>query len=286
MGTDMSSKTQTTRYFAYIRKSTEGEERQVLSIDSQKEKVQELFPDLAIVETIEERRSAFTPYNRPAFAQMVERIKSDEAQGIIAWHPDRLSRNEIDAATRTYMIRMGQVQDLKFGSYYFDNSPEGIMMLQLALSQSQYSSAKLSKDVKRGLEKKVEMGWYPGVAPAGYLNTPDREQGNRILVKDPERFPLVRKMWGLMLTGNYTAPRILEIANTEWGYRTVRRKKEGGKPLSRSGIYKMFTNPLYYGWFEYPAGSGNWWQGKHEPMITEEEFNRVQVLLGRPNRSG
>lgn len=280
----MASDIGTIRYFAYVRKSTEGEEKQALSIDSQKEKIKELFADLDIVEFLEERRSAFIPHNRPEFARIIERIRKGEAQGIVAWHPDRLSRNEIDAATLTYMIRTGQIKDLKFGSYHFDNSPEGIMMLQMALSHSQYSSAKLSKDVKRGLEKKVKMGWLPGVAPAGYLNTPDKEKGCKVIVKDPDCFPLVRKMWDLMLTGNYTPPQILKIANEKWGYRTVKRRREGGKPLSRSGIYKIFTNPFYYGWFEFPLGSGNWHKGSHEPMITQEEFERVQMLLGRKGK--
>jgi len=185
---------------------------------------------------IEERHSAFLPNNRPAFAAMIERIRKGEAQGIVAWHPDRLSRNEIDAATLTYMIRTGELQDLKFGSYHFVNSPEGIMMLQLALSQSQYSSAKLSKDVKRGLEQKAKMGWMPGVAPSGYLNTPERKLGCKVVEKDPERFPLIRRIWDFMLTGNYTPPEILRMANEEWGYRSLRRKTMGGKPLSRSGL--------------------------------------------------
>jgi hypothetical protein len=55
----------------------------------------------------------------------------------------------------------------------------------------------------------------------------------------------------------------------------------GGKPMARSGIYQTFTKPFYFGRFEYPAGSGNWYQGKHEPMITEAEYDRVQTLLGR-----
>jgi len=127
-----------TTYFAYVRKSTEGEERQALSIESQKDKVRDMFPSLEIVDILEEKHSAFKPYNRPVFEQMIQRIKKGEAQGIIAWHPDRLSRNEIDAATLTYLVRTNIIKDLKFGSYNFDNSPEGIMMLQLALSQSQY----------------------------------------------------------------------------------------------------------------------------------------------------
>jgi site-specific DNA recombinase len=272
------------RYFIYARKSSEGDERQALSIPSQKDEALKLFGNLEVVEVIEEKHSAFTPHNRPAFTRMIERIRNGEAQGIIAWHPDRLSRNEVDAAILTYMLRTGELLDLKFGSYSFDNSPEGIMMLQFALSQSQYSSAKLSKDVKRGLEKKRSMGWQPGVAPSGYRNTPDLEKGTRVLLEDPERFPLVRKMWDLMLTGLYSPERIVNTANKEWGYTTPSKKKSGGKPMARSSIYTLFTNPFYYGVFESPRGSGVWHKGSHRPMITEEEFNRVQVLLGRKGR--
>ncbi len=82
------------KYFAYVRKSTEGTERQALSIESQKDKVKEFFGHEDIVEVIEERRSAFLPHNRPLFARMIERIQNGEAEGIIAWHPDRLSRND------------------------------------------------------------------------------------------------------------------------------------------------------------------------------------------------
>jgi site-specific DNA recombinase len=88
-------------------------------------------------------------------------------------------------------------------------------------------------------------------------------------------------MWDLMLTGLYTPPRILELANTEWRFRTRPTRKIGGKPLCRSAIYQIFTKPFYYGWFEYPHGSGQWYQGKHDPLITEAEYDRVQTLLGR-----
>lgn len=125
----MSQNDQKLKYIIYTRKSTEGDEKQALSIDSQREKAKELFPDLRIVDVLEEKKSAFTPYNRPVFAEMLERIKRGEAQGIIAWHPDRLSRNEIDGAMITYMIRQKEIVDLKFCSYTFNNSPEGIMFL-------------------------------------------------------------------------------------------------------------------------------------------------------------
>ncbi len=271
----------TIKYFAYTRKSTEGEEKQALSIESQIDKIQEYFPDLMIVELLEERKSAFVPYNRSVFANMMERIKAGEAQGIIAWHPDRLSRNEIDAATITYMIRTGHIIDLKFGSYNFDNSPEGIWMLQMALSQSQYSSAKLSKDVKRGMEKKVKIGWFPGVAPEGYLNDKYAQKGEKKIAIDPVRFPLVRKMFEMLLSGNYTAPKVVEVVNTEWGYQTLKRKKQGGGPLIRSTFYTMITNPFYAGLIRY---KGQLYPGNHQPMISLEEFDHIQRILGRAGK--
>ena len=267
----------TIKYFAYVRKSTEGEERQALSIESQKDKVRDVFPGLVIVDILEEKHSAFKPYNRPVFEEMIRRIKSGEAGGIIAWHPDRLSRNEIDASTISYLVRTGIITDLKFGSYNFDNSPEGIMMLQLALSQSQYFSSKLGKDVKRGLEKKVSLGWLPGVAPEGYLNDMRLEKGQRTIMHDSKRFVLLRKAFDLMLTGAYTAQEVFDILNDDWNYRTRKKKKTGGGKLVRSIWYKMLGNPFYAGIIVY---NGKESKGKHKPLITLDEFNRIQELLG------
>lgn len=267
------------KYFAYLRKSSEGEERQALSIPAQKDQIKKIFGDLDVVEYFEESHSAFKPYNRPLFTKMIERIVKGEAQGIISWHPDRLSRNEIDGATITYMLRK-EIKDLKFGSYSFTNDASGILMLQMMLSQGQYYSAKLGIDVKRGLEKKLSLGWLPCAAPNGYLNSHNLEAGTNEIIKDPERFELVRKMWDLMLTGNYSPPKILEMAN-DWGYTTLKRRKRGGGPLARSSIYKMFTNQFYAGVILY---RGVEYPGNHEVMITTDEFDKVQVLLGRKGR--
>ena len=273
----MNKPNSTIRYFAYVRKSTEGEERQALSIESQKDKVWEVFPDLEIVDILEEKHSAFKPYNRPVFDEMIKRIRKGEATGIIAWHPDRLSRNEIDASTITYLVRTGVIHDLKFGSYNFDNSPEGIMMLQLALSQSQYFSSKLGKDVKRGLEKKVSLGWLPGVAPEGYLNDMRLEKGQRTIITDKKRAVLLRRAFDMFLTGAYSAQEVFNKLNNEWGYRTRKKKKMGGKPLSRSLWYKILNNPFYAGVIVY---NGKESKGRQKPIITIDEFNRIQELLG------
>lgn len=265
------------KYLAYCRKSTEDKEKQALSIETQKDKIDEFFSGLDIIEVLEEERSAFHPYNRPVFDLMVKRIKSGEAQGIVTWHPDRLSRNEIDAATLTYMIRTGEIKDLKFGSYNFDNSPEGIWMLQMALSQSQYSSAKNSKDTKRGLEKKARMGWLPGKSTIGYLNNKYKEKGKKDIMKDPKTFNLIKKLWAMLLTGKYPIKKLYEIATDEWGLAINNRSK-----MSRSKFYQIFKNPFYCGHFYY---GGVLYKGSHEPMIKEEEFSLAQRIIGNRSKS-
>ena len=269
------------KYFVYVRKSTEGDERQALSIDSQKDKVLEFFSSLDVVEVLEEKHSAFTPYERPVFENMIKRIRKGEAQGVIAWHPDRLCRNEIDASTLSYMVRTGIIKDLKFVSYNFDNSPEGIMMLQLAMSQSQYFSSKLGKDVRRGLEKKFSLGWLPNKAPEGYFNKRNEDTGISTVESDPERFILLRKAFDLMLTGTYTVPDLLAIMNNEWGYKTRRYKSFGGKALSRTSLYRVFTNPFYAGIISYSGKEGI---GKHPYLISLEEYDKIQAILGRDGK--
>lgn len=268
------------RYFLYVRKSSEPDDRQVLSIESQKKELLGLFGNLPILEIIEEAQSAKAP-GRPFFEKMLRRIEKGEAQGIIAWHPDRLARNSVDGGRIIFDLDQGKVMDLKFAGYTFENTPEGKWMLNIIFGQSKYFVDKLSKDVKRGLKEKVERGWRPGVAPIGYLNDRSDTKGNRTIIPDPERFPLVRKMWDLMLTGAYTPPQIVEIANNDWGLRTVERRNSGGKPLSRGWIYKTFKSYFYCGMFEY---CGQLHQGMHEPMVSREEFWKVQELLGRNGR--
>jgi hypothetical protein len=126
------------------------------------------------------------------------------------------------------------------------------------------------------MNTKVEKGWRPGKAPLGYMNDKFGEKGKKTVPSDPERFPLTRKMWDLLLTGNYSVKRILEIATNDWGL-----KMRDGKSLGLSSLYRIFTNPFYYGEFMY---NGELHQGKHEPMITRDEYDHAQAVLGNKGR--
>jgi len=268
-------------YFIYCRKSSEAEDRQVLSIESQTRELEQIAAKLGlpIIEILTESKSAKDP-GRPVFNTMMQRLYRGEAVGIICWKLDRLARNPVDGGSIIWAIKQHGIKVMTPAQSYA-REDDNIILMYIEFGMAQKYVDDLSKNVKRGLKTKVENGWYLGVAPPGYLNYTNKLTGENTIIKDPERFPLVRQMWDLMLTGLYTPPKIVEIANQEWGLRTRITRKLGGKPLARSAIYKIFNKPFYHGWFEYPQGGGQWYQGKHEPMITKAEYDRVQMLLGR-----
>src|ERR1039458_3733280 len=282
------------RYIAYLRKSEERLERQELSIPAQKRKIEEIFPDLKIIDFVEETKSAFKP-GRPLFNNSVlKRIERGEAEGIIAWHPNRTSRNEIDAGNVVYMIRSGVMKDLKFGTYNFENTPEGIWMLQNMMSQSQYESAKQGRDVGRGMEQKAIQGERPGSVAMGYKKVPRLDEHGDPIIRpkdqkvvnytdiDPERFDLVKRMWSMLLSGKHSVAQIRKIANEEWHFATRtysgRVRKGGGGPISQSGMYRIFNNIFYTGMI---IGRASPHVGNHPAMISLEDFDYVQNVLGK-----
>lgn len=268
------------KYFVYVRKSSEQEDRQVLSIDSQKDELDKIVKELGIkvVDILEESYSAKKP-GRPKFNGMMARIEKGEGNGLLVWSPNRISRNPIDTGAVVYAMDLEQLVEVRTPSQLFKNNPNDKFLLALFCNQAKLENDNKGVDVKRGLAKKARMGTPPTPAPVGYLNDRYGEKGSKTWFKDQDRFDLCRKTFELMLTGNYTAQDVRRIVNEKLGF-----TMPSGKPMSRNNIYAMFTNTVYYGMFEYPRGSGEWFKGVYEPMITPEEYDKIQFLLGRKSR--
>ncbi len=269
-------------YFLYARKSSESEDRQIQSIDDQINRLEILAKEmnLDVKKKFTEAKSAKKPNNRPLFDEMLERIENGEVNGILCWQLNRLTRNPIDSGKLSWMLQQGKLKSIRTTDREYLPEDNVILFNVDAGSANQYI-LDLRKNVKRGIDSKLQKGWLPNLAPAGYLNSKIKDRGENDILIDNDRFALVRKMWDLMLTGNYTPPKILDIANNEWGYRTRKTKRAGGNPLSRGGIYRIFTNMFYSGIIDH---KGVQYEGKHEPMITLEEYDRVQKILGRKGR--
>ncbi len=265
------------RYFIYARKSLESEDRQIQSIDDQIDYLTELAKreNLNIIDTLVESKSAKKPNERPVFSQMIERIKKGEADAIMCWQINRLSRNPVDSGTIQWLLQGGIIKEIKTSSRTF-LSEDNVLLFAVESGSANQFILDLQKNTKRGLDGKIKRGWLPGKAPHGYLNSP-RDSEN-IIIEDPERFLLIRKMWDLLLTGQYSVEKILNIANNEWGFRSRQTKKMGGVPIIKSVMYRIFHNPFYYGVIQYRGKLHN---GNHKPMVTFDEFQLAQKILSK-----
>jgi site-specific DNA recombinase len=257
------------KYFLYARKSTEERSRQLRSIPAQ---IREgcalaLQKALSIADKFEESQTAKEP-GRPDFNDMVRRLKNGEAQGIIAWHPNRLARNAVDGGVIIDLINRGILKDLQFVSYHFDNTPEGKMMLYITFAQSAYEVDKLAVDTKRGLEEKVMRGEYPGRAPTGYRNN----KATKLMVPDPKRFKYIQELFQRYSTGSHSLRSLSEIM-AERGLRSRNRNI-----LGISSIEHILKNPFYYGDFLYNRELHH---GVHKPAISKSLFDRCQTVMKR-----
>lgn len=259
------------KYFLYVRKSQESDERQVQSIDDQLKVMHEKAKSLwiEIVEVFTESMSAKAP-GRYRFNEMIQRIKNKEASWIIAWKLDRLSRNPIDSWSIQYMLQMWELLKIVTNDKEY-TIVDSWLLMSVENGMSNQFLLDLSKNVKRGLSSKLDKWWWPWPAPEWYKN--DREYNT---IVPWENFVLLRKIWDLMLSWKYTIVQILDIANNQLWFRTSKIKNKWGKKIWKSGIYFIFNN-LFYTWnFERKWKIYKW---SHPPMITIDEFQRVQSLF-------
>ncbi|MBX3117416.1 MAG: recombinase family protein [Fimbriimonadaceae bacterium] len=268
------------QYFLYARKSSEEEDRQVQSIPDQNSALlrQAKTLDLQIVDRLEEAHSAKEPGIRPVFASMLERIRKGEANGILCWGTNRLFRNPVDAGEVQWMLQKGIIQSIRTIDREY-RPEDNVLLLAVEAAHANQQIIDLSKNVKRGLHEKARRGWWPTKPKPGYRSVIQVIGGRESCVQepDPDRFSILRRAWEMMLTGAHSVPQILDALES-WGYRSLSGKGRAGRPMSRSGLYRLFSDPFYAGRFLY---GDEWHEGAYEAMVTVDEFARVQRLLGR-----
>lgn len=257
----------------YARKSTEDKHKQIQSIDDQLSEVMPIIEenkDTLIGRPYTEAKSAKKAGKRVEFNKMIARINRGGIEGIYCWDTSRLARNMTEGGVLIDMVSEGVIKIIT-PTHTFIDTPDDVRSLANSFSDNQKKIKDLKIDVTRGLESKIRKGFAPLIAPVGYKNIFWLERGEKYIDKDPEKFDLVRKWWEMILSGQYTVDESLSKI-TAMGL-TSRK----GKPVSRTTAYYTFRNPFYTGSFLYKEVVH---QGKHTPMVTWEEFDRVQDIIG------
>lgn len=264
------------KYCLYARKSSESDEKQALSIDSQVKEMLAIADreNLEIIDIRRESHSAKDSGQRPVFSEIIRDIQVGRYNGILTWAPDRLSRNAGDLGTLVDLMDQKLLIEIRTYGQYFRNSPNEKFLLMILCSQAKLENDNKSINVKRGLRTRCEMGLWPAPAPVGYLNEKKADRKGYVYV-DTERAPVIKKMFEKVAYEKWSGRKIYHWLKFEINFKTVL----GNKGLTLSNIYLILQNNFYYGTYEYPRKSGNWYVGKHEPIITKELFDLAQQQI-------
>ncbi len=255
------------KYIVYARKSTEEDDRQVLSIQAQLEELRAFAvkEKLDIVASFEEAKTAKEP-GRTKFAEMLSFLEHGKADGILSWHPDRLARNSVDGGKIIHYVDRGLIKSLKFPCFWFEPTPQGLFMLNIAFGQSKYFVDNLRENVKRGLRQKIRNGVWPSWAPVGYTNNPK----TRGIDVDVEKSARVKKLFTMYATRAYTFNALANWCSEK------KLLTPAGNPISLSNVQHILSNPFYIGLMRY---KGEIFEGRHEPLVSKKLFDQVQEVM-------
>ena len=255
------------KYILYARKSTDTEDKQVLSIDAQLAELRKFARDnkLVVIDELIEKRTAKSP-GRPIFNSMITRIENGEANGILAWHPDRLARNSVDGGQIIYLLDQTSLNFLRFPVFQFENTSQGKFMLSIMFGQSKYYVDNLSENTKRGLRARIRNGDFPSQAPFGYLN----DTRTKTIVLDKRYSPLVKELFERYAKGDQT------MENLAYFLQEKGAITSGGKTFKDDKVKSILQNPFYYGHFLY---NGELHEGRHTPIISKSLYDKVQQVI-------
>lgn len=266
------------RYVLYARKSTKGDEKQYRSINDQ---ISECYDyaekyNLRIKDVVRETESAKDSNKRPKFSNMISDIENGKYDGIIAWHPDRISRNMREAGMVIDMLDQGSIKDLKFPSFSFTNDKDGKVLLGIAFVMAKQYSEGLSGNVLRAVDRIVSEGGNPAKETKfGYY----KERGQ--MFPDGTNFDIIQHAWKMRVQGE-TLDDIAKYISDKGLTKTVgsgTTKRRTPKVLKNT-LSKMFQDSAYAGVLVYATRVINLIDAYgFKPMVTVEEFFKVNPKL-------
>ena len=295
------------KYLVYLRKSSDREDTQVLSIPAQKRELDKIIQSnkLDVVDILSETRSAYHA-GRPEFNRMLEMIEKGQANAILTYHLTRIARNSLDGGRVIYMMDQGYIDEIRSQDKSYSNSSDDKFIMQINFAMAKKSSDDTSNFVKRDIQSKLLKGEYPGTVPNGYLNMDkygiitgkkfdsekqklienhlvETNRNFRRVEPDPILAPIVKKIFEEFVKGSSSIGKIANFAfeNGIAGYRSQ-------KTLADSSMSAMLTNPFYYGAIKHkgkllePEDLPE--ETRHIGIISKSLFEKVQKILSNNSR--
>ena len=286
------------RTIVYIRKSSKDkdERHQKYSLPRQKSdildfvdrynKSQDPADQLLLDEKdiVMEDASAKVPGNRPKFQEVIDRLKKGRYDVLLCTELSRLSRNAVDNGSLVQLLEpvnkntSPPLERIQTKDKIFTTTPTDKFTLALFLSVSKFENDQRAENTKSGIRARKKLGKTTHRAPVGYINA-GKSKVDAHVEKDPESWDSMRRLWELMMTGDYSIADIKREAD-ELGV-TYPTKK--GRRMPTESTYRgSFCNKYYCGLVKQrdeKTEKITWGSGDHSAMVSEEEFEKIQVIL-------
>lgn len=241
--------------------------------------------DLFVIgEYIEPGRSATEITKRKAFRAMISRIKNlRDVDYVIVYKFSRAARNQWEDAILGVLLQKMGVK-LVSATEPIDETAAGKAMRGMISVFNEYQSNASGEDIKYKMGEKAKRGGTLGRAKLGYVNVREifEDREIRTIAIDEERAPLVRLAFELYATGEYTLNELLDEL-TDRGLTTRRTPKRPEQPISVNKLHQMLQDDYYIGWVTH---HGERFKGRHEALIDEELFEKVQGVIKTRGKSG
>jgi site-specific DNA recombinase len=224
--------------------------------------------NIRILQKFKEDHSA-KDFNRPEFASFLNYAKKHKGQidyfFVTSW--DRFSRNITDAFIMLRTLKNLGITVQAIEQQTDLSIPENLAMLALFLAIPEIDNERRSIKIKGGMQAALKAGRWCRKAPRGYRNARDKDN-KPIIVPGPDAVYIQRMFQGIS-EGRAQAEIRYEL------------RKEGYF-ISRSTLSEILRNPVYIGKIRVPTSFDELEQlveGLHEGIISNELFNRVQIIL-------
>jgi DNA invertase Pin-like site-specific DNA recombinase len=259
-------------YFVYCRKSSEGEERQALSLPAQERELKQYAVEnnIQIKQVFKEAKSARIPNKREKFDLMIKKIRDGECKRILCWHTNRLSRNPLESGIIIQLLTDGILKEILTPQKSISTKNANDILLGVEFGSNAQYSRELSYNTKRGIREKINRGQWPSCAPAFYVNVGDDKLSKNI-EPNPESSPYYIKLVDEVIRKRLNYTQATDLLNS-WDVKTKR-----GNEFSKSSVHRFLQNPVYYGllkYSDYPETQGTW-----KPLISKSKWDKLQEVL-------
>lgn len=261
------------RFVALARVSSREQEREGFSLAVQEDALKRyaLAAGGEIVRLFKVAETASKSDERKTFRELIAYGKkhAEELDGLLFYKVDRAARNLFDYVE---LERLESEYGLAFISVSqpTENTPAGRMMRRTLANMSAFYTEQQALDVKEGLARRVQEGWFVGKAPYGYRNV--RRDGRCVTEVEPVAAENVKRIFNLYAYEPLTLDGLRDRLHADgMTYRSDAPR------FTRSKLHAMLSDRAYIG--EIPF-KGNWYPGKQTPLVERSTWDRVQALLG------